>query len=197
VLQSVIKAGNGRSQPSERAHAMTSTTSTNSVAHDAQAREKLWGLIKDIRFSMFTVRHANGHLHSRPMTTQNTSVDEDSSLWFFMSRGSEPVADLARDPNVNVAYADVGADSYVSVAGRAAVVEDLEKKRQLWSKMAQAWFPGGAEDADLALVQVKITHADYWDVKENKLVQLFKMAQAAVTGKPPSGMGEHGEVRMA
>lgn len=176
---------------------MTSMTAETNGTHDAQAREKLWALIKDIRFSMFTVRHANGHLHSRPMTTQNAAVDEDSSLWFFMSRASEPVADLARDPNVNVAYADVGADSYVSVSGRAAVVEDLEKKRQLWTKMAQAWFPGGAEDADLALVQVKITHADYWDVKSNKLVQLFKMAQAAVTGKPPAGLGEHGAVRMA
>ena len=39
-----------------------------------------------------------------------------------------------------------------------------------------------------------IEHADYWDVKENKLVQLYKMAEAAVTGKPPK-MGEHGHIR--
>jgi hypothetical protein len=45
-------------------------------------------------------------------------------------------------------------------------------------------------------VQVLISHASYWDVKENKLVQLFKMAKAAVTGKPPTDMGEHGDVRM-
>lgn len=163
---------------------------------ETHARKRLWELIKDIRFSMFTVRHSNGHLHSRPMTTQNTSVDEDSSLWFFMSRRSEPVADLASESQVNIAYADVGSDSYVSVSGNAAVVNDLAKKQQLWSKMAQAWFPGGAEDPDLALVQVKITHADYWDVKENKVVQLLKMAQAAVTGKPMKTMGEHAEVRM-
>ena len=176
---------------------MTPSASLASGDEQRLAREKLWQLIKEIRFSMFTVRHANGHLHSRPMTTQNTSVEDDSSLWFFMSRGSEPVADLCREGSVNVAYADVGADSYVSVSGNATVVEDLAKKRQLWSKMAQAWFPGGAEDPDLALVQVKISHADYWDVKENKLVQLMKIAHAAITGKPPAGMGEHGEVRMS
>lgn len=175
---------------------MTSDAAITRSDEDRLAREKLWHLIKDIRFSMFTVRHANGHLHSRPMTTQNSSVDEDSSLWFFMSRGSEPVADLMREGSVNVAYADVDADSYVSVSGHATVVEDLAKKRQLWSKMAQAWFKGGAEDPDLALVQVKISHADYWDVKENKLVQLMKMAHAAVTGTTPAGMGEHGEIRM-
>ena len=175
---------------------MTPSPALTSSDEERLARDKLWQLIKDIRFSMFTVRHANGHLHSRPMTTQNASVEDDNSLWFFMSRGSESVADLCREGSVNVAYADLGNDRYVSVSGNATVVEDLAKKRQLWSKMAQAWFPGGAEDTDLALVQVKISHADYWDVKENKLVQLMKIAHAAVTGKPPSSMGEHGEVRL-
>jgi general stress protein 26 len=163
---------------------------------NAAERERLWALIKDIRFAMFTTRHHNGHLHSRPMTTQNSAVEEDSSLWFFMSHSGEPVADLVTDPVVNVVYADPGADSYVSVSGIAAVIEDAAKKRQLWSKLTEAWFPGGPTDPDLALVQVRIEHANYWDVKESKIVQLFKMATAAVTGKPPTGMGEHGEIRM-
>lgn len=41
-----------------------------------------------------------------------------------------------------------------------------------------------------------IAHADYWDVKTNKAVQLFKMAKGALTGTPPTDMGEHGKVRM-
>lgn len=162
----------------------------------AQAREHLWSLIKDIRFAMFTTRHENGHLHSRPMTTQNSKIDEDDRVWFFMSKSSEPVADLARDAQVNVAYADPGKDSYVSVSGEAAVVDDPAKKQQLWSKMVEAWFPGGVDDPDLALVRVTISHANYWDVKSSKVVQLYKMAKAAVTGKPPTDMGETGEVRM-
>lgn len=172
------------------------TTDTALPQDATHAREQLWDLIKDIRFAMFTTRHANGHLHSRPMTTQNKGMDEDTSLWFFMSRAGEPVADLKADPVVNVVYADPGDDSYVSVSGSAAVVEDLAKKKQLWSKMAEAWFPGGAEDADLALVQVKIAHANYWDVDDSKLVQLFKMAKAVATGKAPTNLGEHGKIRM-
>lgn len=164
---------------------------------DPRAREKLWSLIKDIRFAMFTARHAgSGYLHAWPMTTQNDRLDEDSSLWFFMSHKNEAVVDIAQDPVVNVVYADPGADSYVSVSGHAAIVDDAAKKRQLWSKLAQAWFPQGAGDPDLALVQVRMTHASYWDVKDSKVVQLFKMARAAVSGKPPSQLGEHAEVRM-
>ena len=169
---------------------------SNPAAEPADARTQLWEMIKDIRFAMFTTRHGNGHLHARPMTTQNSKLDEDSNLWFFMSRSGEPVADLTDEPIVNVVYADPGEDCYVSVSGTASIAEDLAKKRQLWSKMAEAWFPGGPADPDLALVRVKITHASYWDVRESKLVQLYQMAKAAFTGRPPVGLGEHAEIRM-
>lgn len=166
------------------------------MSHDhTDSRAKLWDLIKDMRFAMFTTRHSNGHLHSRPMTTQNSKLDEDASLWFFMSRAGEPVADLIADPTVNVVYADPGEDSYVSVSGTAAVVEDMNKKHALWSKMTEAWFPGGPTDPDLALVEVKITHANYWDVDHSQVVQLFLMAKAVITGKPPK-MGQQAEIRM-
>ena len=159
-------------------------------------RKLLWKLIRNIRFAMFTTRHENGHLHSRPMTTQNKGLEADESLWFFMSKSGDPVGDLKADPVVNLVYADPSEDTYVSVSGNAAMIEDAAKKKQLWSKMAEAWFPGGPNDPDLALVQVQIVHASYWDVKESKLVQLYEMAKAAVTGKPPVDLGEHGEVRM-
>jgi hypothetical protein len=41
-----------------------------------------------------------------------------------------------------------------------------------------------------------LARANYWDVKSSKLVQLFAMAKAVVTGKPPTDLGEYGEVRM-
>ena len=167
----------------------------NPVTGSTEERAHLWDLVKNIRFAMFTTRHGNGHLHSRPMTTQNSGLDEDASLWFFMSRSNGPVADLLADPVVNLVYADPGDDCYVSVSGTAAVVHDLAKKKQLWSKMNEAWFPKGVTDPNLALVEVRIIHANYWDVKESKIVQLFHMAKAAITGKPPT-LGEHAEVRM-
>ena len=165
-------------------------------AHDADSKAKLQDLIKDIRFAMFTTRHPNGHLHSRPMTTQHSQLDDDANLWFFMARSGEPVADLMADATVNLSYADPGADSYVSVSGTATVVEDPAKKQELWSKLAEAWFPDGPTDADLALVQVRIVHASYWDVDQAKLVQLFHMAKAVITGKPPTHLGEQVEIRM-
>ena len=155
----------------------------------------LWDLIKDIKFAMFTTRNAEGQLQARPMTTQNAKLDEQHALWFFMSRTSEPAVDLTASPEVCVIYADPGKDSWVSVSGHAAVVDDAAKKKQLWNVMTQAWFPRGVDDPDLALVQVRIASASYWNVKENQVVQLLKMAAAVITGKPPQ-MGEHADVKM-
>ena len=171
-------------------------TTNNEVVDPVQARTHLWEMIKDIRFAMFTTRHGNGHLHARPMTTQNSDLDEDASLWFFMSRKGDTVADIASEPIVNLVYADTDENTYVSISGTASVIADIAKKEQLWTKAAQVWFPGGASDADLALVQVQITHANYWDIDESKIVQLFRIAQAVVTGNPVKGLGEHAEIRM-
>jgi general stress protein 26 len=170
---------------------------TSTITDPTEARTTLWGLIKDIRFAMFTTHHVDGQLHSRPMTTQNSSLDEDSNLWFFMSRSGDPVAELSAEPLVNVSYADPDQDRDVSVCGTASVIEDTAKKQRLWTKLAEAWFPGGIGDPDLALVRVRIVQANFWDVKESKIVQLYQMAKAAITGRPPSELGEHAEIRMS
>jgi general stress protein 26 len=157
----------------------------------------LWELIKGIRFGMLTHRHTNGMLHAHPLTTQNQSLDEGAQLYFFISRKSELSQRLLQDGNVNVSYADPGKDSYVSLSGEAVIAEDQEKKEQLWSPIARSWFPAGVNDPDLALLEVRIHHAEYWDVKESKMVQLFKLAKAAITGEPPRKLGEHKELRIS
>ena len=157
----------------------------------------LWTLIKDIKFGMLTHRHSDGQLHSTPLTTQNKADDEGTALYFFISRQSDMAACVAKDANVNVAYAHPGDDRYVSVAGHASIVEDQAKKDYLFTSFAKAWFPGGATDPDMALLQINIGHAEYWDVKESKMVQLAKMATAAITGKPPENMGDHKEMNLS
>ncbi len=167
---------------------------TDSTTATADRQQKLFDMIKDVKYAMFTThKSASGHLHSRPMTTQNKSLDDDC-LWFFMSRSSDPVSEFEGDDQVNVSYASPSKDTYVSVSGVAHVVEDMAIKQALWNKGAEAWFKGGVTDPDFALVRVRIEHADYWDIKENKLVQLYKIAEAAITGKQPK-MGEHGHIR--
>jgi len=166
---------------------MPATTTT-----DTDAEQHLWPLIKSIKFALFTTRQGNGDLHSRPMTTQNKTMPDDK-LWFFMSARGDTAQELAQQPQVNIGYADPGKDIYVSVSGSAQVVDDKSQREALWTKFAQAWFPGGVDDPDLALVRVTVSHAHYWNVGENKLTQLLVMAKAVFSGEKPM-LGESGEV---
>lgn len=166
------------------------------MQHDTPAHETLWELIKDIQFGMFTHRSASGMLHAHPLTTQNKAVDEGAELYFFIPKDSEIAARIGQDPVVNVSYADPGDDSYVSVSGEARIDADQAKKNALFTPMAKAWFPGGAEDPNLALLVVRVRHAEYWDVDESKMVQLYKMAKAAITGEPPRELGEHKQLNL-
>jgi general stress protein 26 len=60
--------------------------------------------------------------------------------------------------------------------------------------MAKAWFPNGPADPNTGLLAVHIEEAEYWDVDDSKMVQLLKMAKAALTGGVPKNLGEHKKV---
>jgi general stress protein 26 len=164
------------------------------VTSSQDPHKRLWELIKHMRFGMLTHRHANGSLHAHPLTTQNKSLEPDMTLYFFVSKKTELGQRLMADGNVNVSYSDTAKDTYVSISGQASVNEDERLKAHLFNALAKAWFPGGVKDPDLELVQVRIVSAEYWDIKESKTTQLYKMAKAAVTGNPPE-IGKHRELQ--
>jgi general stress protein 26 len=164
------------------------------MSPDNSAREKLWGMIKKYRFAMMTTREAGDALRSRPMTT--IERDFDGSLWFFAKTDSTAVTTLTTHPQVCLSYSDSDAFDFVCVAGPAIVVTDVTKKKNLWNPAVQAWFPEGAESPQNVLVKVTPDHAEYWDSKSNRLVQLFTLAKALATGVPPNDIGEHRQVTM-
>ncbi|WP_312307289.1 pyridoxamine 5'-phosphate oxidase family protein [Pulveribacter sp.] len=159
-------------------------------------RTALFERIKDIRFGMLSHRGDNGMLHAHPLTTLNKDIDEQAQLYFFIPRGSELHQRLSADSQVNVGYANPEEDCYVSISGSAAFIEDARRKEELWNPMAKAWFPDGPGDPNLVLLAVNIQHAEYWDVQESKLTQMFKLATAAMTGERPKALGEHREVNL-
>src|SRR3954471_16230577 len=99
--------------------------------------QKVAELIKGEGFAFLTTTSPDGTLTSRPMTLQEVEFDGD--LWFFAERDSNPVRHVVTSPQVNVGVGSGG--SWVSLTGRARVVEDPAKKRDLWNSAVEAWFP--------------------------------------------------------
>ena len=144
---------------------------------------KVAELLKGERFAFLTTRTPDGTLTSRPMTLQEVEFDGD--LWFFAERDSNPVKHITLSPQVNVGVGSGG--SWVSLTGRATVVDDLAKKRELWNSAVEAWFPQGPDDDSVVLLKVEADSAEYWDSPGGRLATAFSFVKAKVTGERIEG----------
>ena len=161
------------------------------------AKTKVRDLIKDARIAMLATRGEDGHFHARPMAT--SKAEFDGTLWFLTDERTHKVEQLERDSEVLVTYTDDSKQSYISLAGRGAIVHDKAKLKELWSEPARAWFPKGLEDPNLVAMRIDVEIAEYWDIPAGKLVMLYGYLKAVTTGEragsDTGGIGEHGNVR--
>ena len=141
-------------------------------------------LTKDIKFAMFTTVSRDGTLRSRPMTLQQNEFD--GTLWFFADRWSHLASDIGDGSRVNLSFADIKNNSYLSASGQADVVFDKAKERELWNPFYKAWFPEGLEDTKLCLIKVTVESADYWESPSSPLIHLVGFAKAVLTGQRPA-----------
>ncbi len=151
--------------------------------------ENLREKIKSIRFAMLTTQNEDQSLSSRPMTQQQ--LDENGILWFFVSDQSQLAQDIARQPKISVTFAEPADSVYVSISGNAEVIKYREKVEELWSPAVAAWYPDGIDDPHVSLIKFTIHTAEYWDSHTNKMLQLFAIAKAAISGHPPTDISKH------
>jgi general stress protein 26 len=137
-------------------------------------------LVQDFRFAMFTTRNAEGRIVSHPLTVQEAEFDGD--LWFVVSRDATFVDDLRLDDRAGVSLSSN--DSWVSLSGRAQLVEDPAKVRELWSPTIEAWFTDGPDDPKVGLLKFTAESAEYWDSPGGKIASLFSFVKSKVTGEP-------------
>lgn len=154
--------------------------------HQDQGTAKVAGMIKDIRVAMLTHVRPDGRMVSCPMATQEVEFDGD--VLFIARRSSDQVRDLSSvvgGAPVNVAYSSDS--TWVSVAGRAEVVQDSALLAELWNAFTDAWLEGGPEDPENVLIRVRAESAEYWDSPGAKVTQLANLVKAKVTGSRVEG----------
>jgi general stress protein 26 len=150
----------------------------------------VWGLMKKIGFCMLST-HDGDSIRSRPMAAH--VVPGEHAVYFLTDASSQKDAEIDSAPHVCLAFADAGANKYVSVSGRAVVSNDRAKIKELWSTPAKAWWKS-AEDPAIRVIKVAVTDADYWD-SPGTVMATIKMLAAAMTDSRPE-MGQSGKVAL-
>jgi general stress protein 26 len=151
------------------------------------AVEKMREIAKDANICMFVTDLSNLPLAGRPMATQE--VDEQGNIWFMSDRNSDKNKHIENDGQVQLFYSHTNNYEYLSVFGKAEIVNNRLKIAELWTPMAKTWFKEGKDDPNISLIKVIPEDAYYWDTKNNKMVSLIKFAMGAIGINPKDDGG--------
>lgn len=141
--------------------------------------DKIADLVHEIRTAMLVTLDEHGRPRSRPMGTMESRFD--GTIWFFTSMDSTKVTEIEQNAKVNVAYAKSSSEAYLSLTGTAAVLNDRERMRELWTPILRVWFES-VEDPALRLIRIDVDEAEYWDTPGGKVGALFRLVKGMVTG---------------
>lgn len=157
---------------------------------NATQHEKLWELIKKMDVAMMSTVD-KGMIRSRPMRlVQN---EYSGKIWLFVNPLSAKVTEIDQGNAVNLSFMDTKNSIFVSLSGLAKLVYNHDLICQLWQPEVAAWFPSGPDDEKLALLEVEVDFAEYWDSNSGKMMQFLENALAQVNDRTPN-VGEHVQI---
>ncbi|MDB5677224.1 pyridoxamine 5'-phosphate oxidase family protein [Sphingomonas bacterium] len=125
------------------------------MADQQEIKQHFW---KKLAASPFVMIGLDDGGHSEPLTAQ---LDEDQvdTLFFFIGKDNR----LAAGEAAMVQFVSKGHDFFACLAGTARVDNDFAMIDKLWNKQVEAWFPGGKDDPNLALLRFDISDAEFWE----------------------------------
>ena len=142
----------------------------------------LWTEVERIGLGM-VVTHDAGTPRARPMLA---SVDrKQRALYFFTRAEDHKVEEVSEDQRACVTFVDSTEKIYISVSGRAAILEDRDKAREHWSFASIAWFDDGVDDEDLRLLKISVEQAEKWEADTSLLRTVWEIALSYRTEKTP------------
>lgn len=132
--------------------------------------------LKKIDFCMMSTHGGSSVITNRPMSN-NGDVDYDGDSWFFSFEDTRKVADIARDPQVTLAFTEppslLGKPGiFISIEGEARISKDKAQFEEHWVPDLDRWFTKGVDTPGLVLIQVRGKRVQYWDGEENGTLTL-------------------------
>jgi general stress protein 26 len=153
--------------------------SKSSSTENSENLAKVNELIKDIRTAMMMTLDAEGMPRSRPMHTQEAEFD--GVLWFMAGASSDKAREIANDPRVHLSYIDSSGEKYISVTGRAKIVNDRARIKSMWSPFLKAWWDG-PDDPEIRLIRVDVHKVEFWDTPGGKIASVLSIVKSVITG---------------
>ncbi|HNP21712.1 MAG TPA: pyridoxamine 5'-phosphate oxidase family protein [Panacibacter sp.] len=154
---------------------------TTKNLYKEEAVAKMKELVSSAGICMFATALKERPLSARPMSTEE--VDEEGNLWFLSRDSSRKNAQISKDNEVQLFYSNKDKAEFLSVYGKASIIKDKDKAKQLWTPIAKNWFEQGVDDPELTILKVTPHEVYYWDTQHGRMIAMLKMLQGAFSGK--------------
>ena len=157
--------------------------------------DKFYDLLEDFDSAMLVTSTSEGELRARPMSLGKPN--DDGGLYFATSKTSGKNFEVQLDSDV--ALTMQSGSKYLSLSGKARVVDDQAKINECYSSAWKVWFPEGRDDPDLTLLRVEPIEGEYWDQSgAKKLEFLWEAGKAVLQGEKLEGdeLSGHAKVKL-
>lgn len=84
---------------------------------------------------------------------QQFPPEADLTVWMGTNPKSRKVAQIRANPRTTVACSDAKGPGYVTLTGRARIVDNLTERRRRWRADWDAHFPGGPAGPNYVLIE--------------------------------------------
>ncbi|MES2097118.1 MAG: pyridoxamine 5'-phosphate oxidase family protein [Pseudomonadota bacterium] len=153
------------------------------MATPQEIKETFWKKLADSPFVMIGLDNGG---HSEPLTAQ-LDKDQVDTLFFFIGKDNR----LAGGGGAMAQFVSKGHDFFACLAGSVRVDNDFAQIDKLWNKQVEAWFPGGKDDPNLALLRFDVSDAEMWETDMSLSGKLKMLFGAKIN---PSEEGSHAKV---
>lgn len=143
----------------------------------AAARE----LISTTRYCALITVDRTGQAQARTMDP--LPPDENFVVWLATNPKSSKVAEIRRNPRVTLYYFDAASQGYVSIYGRARLVDDSKEKARYWKDEWKDFYPD--RDKSLLLIAVTPEKMEVVIVKKDVVGNSTRWTPPSVTFKRP------------
>ncbi len=127
--------------------------------------------IAKVKASPYIMLGLENGQHSEPMYVR---LDDDQPNTLFVFAGKDNRA--AGGGKGMVQFVGKGHDFFACLAGAVSQDSDRAQIDKLWDNNVEAWFPGGKDDPNLALLRFDVESAELWETDvaiSGKLKMLF------------------------
>jgi general stress protein 26 len=121
------------------------------------SRAAVIGAARDIiakaRYATFVTIGRDGHPQAR--IVDPFMPESDFTVWLATNPLTRKVAEIKSDSRVTLTWFDAASQSYVTMLGRAAAVNDVREKRVRWKEEWKALYKDSNRGDDYLLVRVR------------------------------------------